>query len=152
MKILLMISMIIKKYTSGKFFVANEESSDYTPFNWFFIEKIEDLFKICGHMTKVNLPSFIEKFINNELPEDYQYDYFKENSDEVINCRSIFFNLNQAKVLATTMNKYKNKIFTNPKHNGLKKTVEKIVSQTNLQLLNNILLSEKKKNRKYTVF
>ena len=145
MKNLLMISRIIKKFTSGTFFVANEESSDYTPFNWFFIEKMEDLFKICGHMTKVNLPSFIEKFINNELPEDYQYDYFKENPEEVINYRSIFFNLNQAKVLATTMNKYKDKIFTNPKHNGLKKTVEKIVSQTNLQLLNNILLSEKKK-------
>ena len=145
MKNLLMISFIIKKFTSGTFFVANEESSDYTPFNWFFIEKMEDLFKICGHMTKVNLPSFIEKFINNELPEDYQYDYFKENPEEVINYRSIFFNLNQAKVLATTMNKYKDKIFTNPKHNGLKKTVEKIVSQTNLQLLNNILLSEKKK-------
>ena len=80
---------------------------------------MEDLFKICGHMTKVNLPSFIEKFINNELPEDYQYDYFKENPEEVINYRSIFFNLNQAKVLATTMNKYKDKIFTNPKHNGL---------------------------------
>ena len=145
MKNLLMISRIIKKFTSGTFFVANEESSDYTPFNWFFIEKMEDLFKICGHMTKVNLPSFIEKFINNELPEDYQYDYFKENPEEVINYRSIFFNLNQAKVLATTMNKYKDKIFTNPKHNGLKKTVEKIVYQTNLQLLNNILLSEKKK-------
>ena len=151
LKNLLMISHIIKKFTSGTFFVANEETSDYTPFNWFFIEKMENLFKIFGHMTKVNLPSFIEKFINNELPEDYQYDYFKENPDEVINFRSIFFNLNQAKVLALTMNKYKDKIFTNPKHNGLKKTVEKIVSQTNLQLLNNIILSEKKKkmNEKY---
>ena len=144
-KNLMVISNIIKKFTSGKFFVANEETSDYTPYNWFFVEKMENLFKIFGHITKVNLPSFIEKFINNELPEDYEYNYFKENPDEVINYRSIFFNLNQVKVLATTMNKYKDKIFTNQKYNGLKKTVEKILSQTNLQLLNNILISEKKK-------
>ena len=139
------ISSIIKKFASGTFFAANEETSDYTPFNWFFIEKMENLFKIFDHITKANLPSFIEKCINNDLPEDYQYDYFKENPDEVINYRSIFFNLNQIKVLASTMNKYKDKIFTNPKHNGLKKTVEKIVSQTNLQLLNNLIQSEKKK-------
>ena len=139
------ISSVIKKFASGKFFICNEGTSDFTPFNWFFIEKMDDLFKIFGHITKVNLPSFIEKYINSELPEDYEYDYFKENPDEVINYRSIFFNLNQAKVLACTMNKYKDKIFIHPKHNGLKKTVEKIISPTNLQILNNILLSERKK-------
>ena len=48
------------------------------------------------------------------------------------------------------MNKYKDKIFTNQKYNGLKKTVEKIMSQTNLQLLNNILISEKNKIQEFS--
>ena len=139
------ITQILRRFTSGQFFESNEDTGDYTPYNWFFLEKLDKLNNICNHLTKVKLPSFIEKFINNELPEDYEYNYFTENPEEVINYRAILFNLEQVKAILNVMNKNKDKIFTNNKNNGLKKTVEKLMAVNNQQLLNNILNSEKKK-------
>ena len=89
------LSTIIEKFASGKFFISNFETCDYTPFNWYFLEKMEKLFEIFRNLTKIKLPNFIEKLINNELPSDYEYNFFKENPDEVINHRSICFNLSQ---------------------------------------------------------
>ena len=137
---------IINKFTSGHFYKSDSETSDFTPFNWYFIEKIEKLFEIFDQITRVKLPSFIEKFINKELPEDYEYDYFKENPDEDINHRSIFFNLDQVNALLIVMNKSQEKIFTTKKSIGLKKTMEKLLSTNNQQLLQSILNKEKKNN------
>ena len=137
---------IINKFTSGHFYKSDSETSDFTPFNWYFIEKIEKLFEIFDQITRVKLPSFIEKFINKELPEDYEYDYFKENPDEDINHRSIFFNLDQVNALLFVMNKSKEKIFTTKKSIGLIKTMEKLLSTNNQQLLQSILNKEKKNN------
>ena len=139
------ITQIIRKFTSGKFFVSNDDTGDYTPYNWFFLEKLDKYINICNHLTKVKLPSFIEKFINDELPENYEYNYFKENPEEVINYRSILFNLEQIKALLDVMNKCPDKIFKDSKNNGLKKTVEKLMTINNQQILNNILSTEKKK-------
>ena len=44
------------------------------------------------------------------------------------------------------MDKFKEEIFTNEKHSGLKKTVEKLMHPVNQELLNNILKSEIKPN------
>ena len=143
-KNLSLICLIIKQLISGQLFKSTDENTtDYTPYNWYFIEKMEQLFNIFSHITKVKLPSFIEKLINEKLPEDYEYDYFKENPDEAINHRSMCFNLEQVKVLLNTMNEYKDEIFVNPKNNGLKKTMEKLISPNNQELLNNILDKEK---------
>ena len=137
------ICRIINKFTSGHFYKSTEDSSDYTPFNWYFIEKMGKLFNIFDHITKVRLPNFIEKYINKELPEDYEYNYFKENQDEDINHRSICFNLDQVKALLYTMNKCQNQIFTSPKSTGLRKTMEKLMSSNNQKLLQSILNTEK---------
>ena len=142
------ICEIINKFTSGHFYMSNTEYSDLTPFNWYFIEKMENLFNIFEHITKVRLPSFIEKFIKGELPTDYEYNYFEENPDEDINHRSICFNLDQVKALLETMNKHQNLIFTSPKSTGLKKTMEKLMSPTNQKLLQNILNTENPDNKK----
>ena len=138
---------IINRLSSGQFYNSDESESDYTPFNWYFIEKMDQLFNIYKHITKVKLPTFIEKLVNKQLPSDYEYDYFKENPDEVINHRSICFNIEQVNALLNVMNKYKDKIFVNPKSNGLKKTVEKLVSANNQQLINNILSMEKREKK-----
>ena len=142
-KNLSLICLIIKKLVSGQFYTSSEDTSDYTPYNWYFIEKMEKLFKIFDNMTKVKLPSFLEKYINEELPEDYEYNYFNENQEEVINHRSICFNLEQVKILLNTMNKFKNQIFVNPKNNGLMKTLEKLLSESNQELFNKLLNQDK---------
>ena len=141
------ISNIIKKFTSGNFYLDIETESEYTPFNWYFIEKMEKLFEIFDNITKVTLPPFIVKFINGELASDYEYDYFKENQDQVIIHRSMCFNLDQIKIILKTMEANKDKIFINPQTEGLKKTVEKILYQNNMDILNNILKSEMKNNK-----
>lgn len=135
------INSIIHKFISGHFYKSSNESN-YTPFNWYFIEKMKQLLQIFDSIKKVRLPIFIDKFINGELPEDYEYNYFKENPEEIICHRSILFNLHQAKVLISVMDKYKAEIFTNGKSSGLKKTVEKLMHPANQEILNNILKNE----------
>ena len=137
------ICYIFKKYVSGNFFVGANETSDYTPFNWFFLEKADRLFDIFDHVTSVKLPSFIDKLINNKLPQDYKYDYFVENPDESINLRTICFNIEQVFVLVNTMDKFKDDIFKDKKVIGLKKTVEKLMSKENKKLILEIIKKEK---------
>ena len=141
------ISIIINRLTSASFYKSTDEKeSDFTPYNWYFIEKMEKIIKIFNYLTKISIPSFIEKYIKGELPQDYEFNYFKENPDEVITHRSIFFNLAQVKVIIMTLNKFKNKIFTSKKTSGLEKTVEKLTYKSNEDLLDSILKSEKHKN------
>ena len=139
---------IINKFTTGSFYKSINEENDYTPFNWYFIEKMEKLFQIFEHITKAILPSFIEKLINDKLDPDYKYDYFKENPSEVIFHRSMFFNLEQIKCLLFVIKENKNIIFTNKKTIGLEKTIEKLLYQTNQKLIDEILETEKVKQQK----
>jgi hypothetical protein len=141
---------IIKKFTSGNFFVGSDETADYTPFNWYFLEKMDKLFDIFSQITKVTLPSFIEKLINDELPSDYKYDYFKENPDEAINLRTICYNLEQAKALINIMGRAKEEIFKDRKLIGFKKTVEKLLLKDNQTMLNSLL--EQEKNNKTRIY
>ena len=136
------ITEIIGKFVSGRFFESNNENSHYTPYNWYFMEKMEDLLKIFNNITKVKLPPFIEKLINDELPSDYQYNYFIENPDEVINHRSICYNTSQIKAIINSMDRSKNEIFADSKNIGLKKTLEKIFLPNNITIIENIIKEE----------
>jgi hypothetical protein len=138
------ISEIMHKFTLGEFYKSKDKNICFTPFNLYFLEKMDNLFNIFENTIKVNLPSFIDKFINNELPSDYHYNYFTENPDEIITHRSILFNLDQAKALLQTINKIKKEIFCDKKYNKLEKTVEKLMNKNNQNLLNNLLLEENK--------
>ena len=142
------ISKIIHKFTLGEFYKSQDKSICFTPFNLYFLEKMDNLFNIFENTIKVNLPSFIDKFINNELPLDYHYNYFTENPDEIITYRSILFNLEQAKALLLTIDKIKDEIFKDKKNNKLEKTVEKLMNKNNLNLLNYIIFLEDNKSQK----
>ena len=141
------ISKIMHKFTLGEFYKSQDKSICFTPFNLYFLEKMDNLFNIFENTIKVNLPSFIDKFINNELPLDYHYNYFIENPDEIIAYRSILFNIGQAKALLLAINKIKDEIFNDKKYNKLEKTVEKLMSKNNLNLLNYIILLEENKSQ-----
>ena len=130
------INIVMKKLTAGRFFRNGvEPDSDYTPFNWYFIDKMPEVFKFFDNITKVTLPPFIEKLINDELPSDFELDYFTENQDEVICHRSICYTLDDLMALLEGMNNCKEKIFP-PDDNkdkvlrGIRLTFEKLVSES----------------------
>ena len=139
MENLKIISEILHKFTLGEFYKSKDKDICFTSFNLYFLEKMDKLFNIFENIIKVNLPFFIDKFINNELPSDYHYDYFIENPDEIITHRSILFNLEQAKALLLTINKLKKDIFFDKKYIKLEKTIEKLMNKNNQNLLNTIL-------------
>ena len=87
------MNFIIKKLFSGKLFYNDINEGNYTPFNWYFMEKIENIFYIFENVLNVNLPNFIEKYIKDELPKDYIYEFFNENKDEFYVNISICFTI-----------------------------------------------------------
>ena len=106
------MSKVIMMFSSCDFFKANNKDSEYyTPFNGYFAGKIEELFKFYEEIIKVELPSFIDKLINDELDENYEYDFFRENPEEVVYHFSTCFNIEELSVLLDLLDKNKKKIF-----------------------------------------
>ena len=132
-----LICDIISKFVSGELYTS-DSCPGFTPFNWYFIEKSEILYKIFEHSSKVTLPNFIEDFINNKLPLDFEYDYFQQNKDEVINFRSVCFNIHEALALINITEQCKSQIFINSDTQKLEKTFDKLVSKNSKKIIEEI--------------
>ena len=132
------ISDIINQLVSGNLYSNNF----YTPFNWYFLEKMPVVYNLFDQITNVNLNPFIEKLINDELEENYNYSYFDENDDEVMLHSSICFNLNNINSLIKNMNKNKDKLFSNGKNDVLRKTLEKLSAERNTKILEKLINHE----------
>ena len=137
------IAKILKKYVSGDFYTNNDIEFNFTPFNWYFITNIKDIFTIFKEITKVRFPTFIENFVNNKLPADYEYSYFNENPDEVVNLRSILYNIDQLSALIETMDAHNKEIFLDKKGIKIQKAIEKLKLPNNQELIRNIINSER---------
>ena len=137
------IAKILKKYVSGDFYTNNDIEFNFTPFNWYFITNIKDIFTIFKEITKVRFPTFIENFVNNKLPADYEYSYFNENPDEVVNLRSILYNIDQLSALIETMDTHNKEIFLDKKGIKIQKAIEKLKLPNNQELIRNIINSER---------
>ena len=154
------ISQIIEKFISGSFIKSEEENGDYSPFNWYFLDKMPVVLKFFENITKVKLPPFIEKLINGNISNDFIFDYFDENPEEVVFHRSICFSADDLLVLISNMDKCKEKLFvdkeTDKRISYLQITFEKLFSGTNKNILEElknieefeIIKSEKKKKDK----
>ena len=94
---------IIKKFVAGELYTG--DNREYTPFNWYFIEQSEKIYKKFEYATNISLPKFIEDYINNKLPSDFKYNYFQQNKDELINFCSICFNIHEVLALINTIDK-----------------------------------------------
>ena len=138
------ISYIILQLTSGNFFKNNLKNGDFTFFNIFFLDKIPKFFEFFDKMTKVQLPSFIEKFINDELPQAYKYDYFKENPDKLMFHRTICYSLYDLLALLDNIDNNKKKLFVNENTKIFEKTFEKLNSKTTRNLINTLKKNQKK--------
>ena len=93
-----LISKIISQFASFKLYkntkVKQEDNYNYTPFNIYFMENIPQVFKFYEKIIKVKLPPFIDKLINNEISiDEYNFDYFKENPNEVLFHKSMLLNI-----------------------------------------------------------
>ena len=140
------ITDILVQFVSGKFF-KDSVDNDYTPFNFYFLEKMPDILEIFEKITKVALPHFIEDLLNDKLDENYEYDYFRENPDEIMFHRSICFNLQDISAILDGLDKCKDncqdKIFMNNMPGMIfKKTFEKLNTNKNRKLLDDLKNSE----------
>ena len=138
------ISLIIRQLFSGKFFIDGWVEGDYTPFNWYFIDKIQEVYQFFDNVTQVTLPPFIEKLINNELPKSFEYNYFKENPEEGIFHRSICFSFKDLCIILNNMKELKEKLFVGDEKLPFKKTFEKLINKSATQEIEKI-----KKNVEY---
>ena len=150
------ISHVIEKFISGSFIKYEEDNGDYSPFNWYFLDKMPEVLKFFENIIKVKLPPFIEKLIIGNLPNDFAFDYFNENPDEVVFHRSICFSLDDLLVLLSNMEKCQDIIFTSKSSLPLQKTFEKLLIDSNKEIIEGlrvndeyeIIKSEKKKKDK----
>ena len=138
------ISYIILQFTSGNFFKNDLKNGDFTFFNRFFLDKIPKFFEFFEKLTKVQLPPFIEKFINDELPNNYKYDYFRENPDKLMFHRTICYSLYDLIALLDNIDNCKKKLFINENTKIFEKTFEKLNSKTNRNLINTLKKNQKK--------
>ena len=141
------ISKIILMFTSGNLYKnSTKEGESYTPFNAYFISKLESLFDFYEEITKVELPLFIQKLINDDLEDNYKYDFFKENPEEVVHHISSCFNADELYIILEIMEKQRKKIFHINKGEELKyehlikleKTFEKLNHKSSRESLKKI--------------
>ena len=102
------VNFILSKLFSGKLFLNNSTEGDYSPFNWLFLEKMENILFFFEKAINIKLPEFIEKYINNELPNDYKYEFFNENKEEIYTNISICFSRDNLYHLIKGMEKCQN--------------------------------------------
>ena len=137
------LCFILKYVFQGKLFRNNyilengEEENYYTFFNRFILEENEKIIYFFQKIVNAKLPTFIEKFLNKELPMDYSYDYFTENPEEIFVSISICFNINNLICLIKGMKNSEKDLFLlqNPKTIKLKKVYEKFSSEEKIKEL-----------------
>ena len=137
-KNLQVISKFLVKLYSGELFKNDNTNSQYTPFNLYFLEIMPKIIKIFEEIQNITLPNFVLKLINNELQEDFKFNYFTENPEEVIFHRSICFTLDDICAILRTIGLNKDKYFNDNKNIGLKKTYEKLCSNSSQFIINEI--------------
>ena len=104
---LIKIFEILSKFVSGEFYKSNEDySSNYTPFNWYFIENINIIYNLCQKLTSTNAPWSKKSTLNNNKNNFYSY--------------SICFNMEIFDTIISIIDKKRIIIFKNNKHQKFK--------------------------------
>ena len=104
------ICKILGHLSSGSLFKNGSLETNYTPFNWFILDKIPELISLYEHIYKVPLPDLIDKLVNDKLDKNYKYNYFKENSKEILTHMSICYNIDNITSILTCIDKNREEI------------------------------------------
>ena len=128
------VSNILEKLLSFKLFQNGfllpnkDDESFYTYFNRFILEQSEKIIYFFQKMTDCTLPQFIEKYIDNLLPNNYLYDYFTENPEEIYASISICFKIDTVSALVSGAMNSENEllILENEKTKNLKGILNKL--------------------------
>jgi len=141
------VSLILLQFTSLKLF-NSKDNGNFSPFNLYFLQKVDKLLEIYDNLNLVKLPNFIGKLINGEIIKDtYEYNYFNENKKELLFHRSIFLSVNHIKVLLKNIQKFKNIIF-NEKNVYFQKIISKLCDlKDNVKFLSSLC----DKNEEFTL-
>ena len=146
MKIIINIFWTLSSFELFKDKEVIEGGNNYTPFNRFFLEKIGDIFQINKKVLDVNLPHFIEDLINKNINEDeYIFDYFNENPNEISFYQSILLNIHDFNSLFLNLVKLQNTLLETPTQN---KPQENNTEQ-NKQSIYAELRNRSEKNKRY---
>ena len=139
-----LICNILLKLTSGNLFEDNNLESDFTPFNWFFLDKMPEIISFFGHITKVCLPNFIDKLVNNKLEQNYRFEYFKENPDEVVTQVSICYNVENLVTMLNCIENNKKEIFSlvNDPENLFATSFERLYKPENIEKIQSFGLAK----------
>lgn len=148
------MNIILRKLFAGKLFLNDQNEGDFTPFNWLIFEQIEKVFAFFRHVKNINLPEFLDKCAKGELPEEYTYNYFKENKGEIYANISICFNVDILIILIKGLTKGNFFINMNPTITKLKLALERFteralndIQNINAQIVKSqIEVIQKKKN------
>ena len=92
-KNIILLQKILKQLINGNFYKSTSQP-DFTYFNRFFIHMMPKVFSFFENLTDVQLPSILEKLINNKIDENnFVYDYFEENPNEKVTHLSMCFTI-----------------------------------------------------------
>ena len=123
------IAYIITQFFLFKLF-NSEEKGNLSPFNFYFLENIKTIMDIYDYISNVKLPNFINKLINSEISKDnFSYNYFKENKNEILFHRSIFCSANHLQILINNINNIK-KLVYNKDNIEFQKIMSKLVDNS----------------------
>ena len=104
------ICKILEHLSTGSLFKNGSLETNYTPFNWFILDKMPELISFYEHIYKVPLPDIIDKFVNDKLDKNYKYSYFKENYKEILTHMSICYNIDNIISILNCIDKNKEEI------------------------------------------
>jgi hypothetical protein len=103
------INNIILKLIDFTLFTSNNKI-EYIPFNWFFIlDAIPQLITFFDNLTKIKLPNYLNEFLENN-DNDFKYDFFTENPNQLFHLISITFNAEELLILFEIIKENKEKI------------------------------------------
>ena len=99
-----------------------------------------EIFEIFNKLTDIELPPFINDFINDKLEPDFTYDYFTLNKDESIMHKTICFTYKDLNAILNGISKLKENVDITQYKNGniILKTYENIIFQIKRKKENNI--------------